>query len=53
LGTYKGKKACATGDNPNLLDLFIVGARSRSAKANVSANSEPIAAAGAEPIDEC
>jgi hypothetical protein len=37
-----------------LLALFLVGARSRSAKANVSADSEPIAAAaGANPMDEC
>jgi hypothetical protein len=54
LGTYELKKAPAYGDNHHLLDLFIVGARSTSAKANLSADSEPIAAAaGAEQIDEC
>jgi hypothetical protein len=49
----KEKKAGHTGDNHHLLNLFIVGVRSRSAKANVSADSEPIAAAAAEQIDEC
>jgi hypothetical protein len=49
----KAKKR-APGDNRHLLALFIVGARSKSAKANVSADSEPIAAAaGAKPMDEC